>query len=295
MSTTSKTVLVTAGFGNQARSVIPRLNQAGYRVRAMRSANRPGPGPKDLGAHEVVIGDAANPEDAFTALQGVQAVYHVGPTFHPLEKAMGFNMIEQALKAGVEHFIFSSVLHPILTGLPQHAIKRDIEERLIQSSLNFTILQPSDYMQMTALSVVPDHNLYMMAYENDNLEALVDLEDVAEVLVKVLREGPIHFGATYELTSDENLRKGDIVKRLTEAFGRPFVLQKYPASFEHRPDIFGDVDDAHARHQMETLKQVHAWYDRYDFIGNGNVLRLLLGRNPTSFTEFARRHFGIGT
>ena len=293
MSDTSRTVLVTAGFGNQARSVIPRLSQAGFRVRAMRSSDRPGPGPKDLGAHEVVIGNAADPGDALKAMEGVHAVYHVAPTFHPLEKAMGFNMIEQAQKAGVEHFIFSSVLHPIITGLPQHAIKRDIEEQLLQSRLNFTILQPSDYMQMTVLSAVPDHSLYMMAYENDNLEALVDLDDVAEVLVKVVREGPAHFGATYELSSEQNLRKEDVVKCLTEAFGRPFALQKYPASFEHRPDIFGHVDEAHARHQMETLKQVHAWYDRNDSIGNGNVLRMLLGRKPTPFTEFLRKHFAI--
>jgi len=293
MSESTKTVLVTAGFGNQAHSVIPRLRAAGFRVRAMRASNRPGPGPLDLAAHEVVVGDAASADDAARALAAGHAVYHVGPTFHPLERQMGFNMIEQAKQAGVEHFVFSSVLHPILTGLPQHAIKRDIEERLLESRLNFTILQPSDYMQMTVLSVVPEHNLYMMSYVHDNLEALVDLDDVAEVLVKVVLEGPLHYGATYELTSGENLRKEDIVQSLAQAFGRPFALQRYEVSFDHRPDIFGNVDEAHARHQMETLRVVHNWYDKNDFVGNGNVLRLLLGRTPTSFADFCRKHFGL--
>ena len=290
---TDKNVLVTAGFGNQAKSAIPRLNAAGFRVRAMRAADRSGPGPKDIGAHEVVIGDAANPDDAFRAMEEIHAVYHIGPTFHPLEREMAFNMIEQAKRAGVEHFVFSSVLHPIIYGLPQHAIKRAIEEHLVESGLNFTILQPSDYMQMTAMSVVPDHSIYVMTYENDNREALVDLDDVAEVLVKVIREGPAHYGATYELSDGQNPSKADLVASLSEAFGRPFALHKMPASFDHRPEIFGQVDEAHARHQMETLKAVHNWYDHHDFIGNANVLRMLLGREPTSFTQFVRRHFGL--
>jgi uncharacterized protein YbjT (DUF2867 family) len=295
MAETVKTVLVTSGFGNQAKSVIPKLNAAGFRVRVMRAHDRPGPGPRDIGAQEVVIGDATDPEDAFQAMQDVHAVYHVGPTFHPREREMGFNMIEKAKRAGVEHFVFSSVLHPILKALPQHAIKRDIEEHLLQSGLNFTILQPSDYMQMTVMSAVPEHSLYMCAYENDNAEALVDLDDVAEVLVKVIGEGSRHYGATYELSGDGNPTKADLARSLSEAFGRPFKVQQYPASFEHRPEIFGDVDEAHARHQMETLKKVHNWYDNYAFIGNGNVLRMLLGRDPTSFTQFCRRHFGLET
>ena len=293
MTDTGRTVLVTSGNGNQARSVIPRLAAAGFRVRAMRASDRPGPGPADLGAHEVVIGDAANPDDALRAMQGVSAVYHVGPTFHPREREMGFTMIAQARRAGVEHFVFSSVLHPILYGLPQHAIKRAIEENLVESGLNFTILQPSDYMQMTVLSVLPEQSAYMCAYEKDNREALVDLDDVAEVLVKVLREGAMHYGATYELSAEGNPRKADLVAALGEAFGRSFSLVHYPASFEHRPEIFGHVDSAHAAHQMDTLRAVHAWYENHDFIGNANVLRMLLGREPTSFVQFIRRHFGL--
>lgn len=293
MSEVAKTVLVTAGNGNQARSAIPRLVKAGLRVHAMRRVDRPGPGPRELGASKVVIGDAADPSDALRAMEGVHAVYHVGPTFHPRERDMAINMIDQARRAGVAHFIFSSVLHPILFGLPQHAIKREIEEYLVQSKLNFTILQPSDYMQMTVLSVVPDQGLYVMLYLNDNREALVDLDDVAEVLTKVVKEGPAHYGATYELTDGQNPTKADLVAGLSEAFGRPFSLMKYPASFEHRPEIFGDVDKSHARHQMETLKVVHDWYDHHDFIGNGNVLSMLLGRQPTTWVQFLRKHFGL--
>jgi uncharacterized protein YbjT (DUF2867 family) len=284
-----KTVLVTAGFGNQARSVIPRLGAAGFGVRAMRARDRPGPGPLDLGAHEVVVGDAANPRDAFEALQGVHAVYHVGPTFHPLERQMGFNIIEQAGKAGVEHFVFSSVLHPILTGLPQHAIKRDIEERLLESGLNFTILQPSDYMQMSAQGYLADHGIFIVSFDLDNRQALVDLDDVAEVLARVLREGPAHYGATYELTSNDNLTAHEIAAALSQATGRKVNAAQIPTSDEQLAGFFGVTDLATVSYQVNTLRTVSAWYDKFDFIGNANVLRMLLGREPTSYLEFARR------
>lgn len=291
----AKTVLVTAGNGNQARSVIPRLAAAGFRVRAMRRTNRAGPGPADLGAHEVVVADASRPGDAFDAMQGVDAVYHVGPSFHPHEREMGFNMIEQAQRCGVRHFVFSSVLHPILTGLPQHLIKRDIEERLVQSGLGFTVLQPADYMQMAALGVLADRSQFVLGWDLDRRQAMVDLDDVAEVAVTVLSEGERHDGATYELACGDNLTAHDLAAALTEVFGRPFTARRYVPSYEPAPEIFGYYDEAHTRHQMEVYKVVNDWYDRHDFVGNGNVLGLLLGRRPTSFAEFARKHFGLGT
>ena len=38
------------------------------------------------------------------------------------------------------------MLHAITTDLVQHEIKRDIEEHLLSSGLDFTILQPANYM-----------------------------------------------------------------------------------------------------------------------------------------------------
>lgn len=293
MTGTAKTVLMTAGYGNQARLAIPKLAQAGFKVRAMRRSDPPGPGPRDLGAAEVVVGDATNPADALSAMEGVDTVYHIGPTFHPRERDMAFNMIEQAKRAGVEHFIFSSVLHPTLFGLPQHAIKREIEEHLAISKLNFTILQPSDYMQRTAAGALIDKDQYVTPYGNDYREALVDLEDVAEVLVKVVREGPLHYGATYELTDGHNPTKADLVAGLSEAFGRPFSLVKLPADSFYDPEMYGDVDEETLRYQMYMLRTVLNWYEHHEFVGNGNVLAMLLGRQPTTWVQYLRKHFDL--
>lgn len=280
-------VLVTAGYGNQARLVIPALAAAGLRVRAMRRSERPAPGPLDLGAVDVIVGDAGDREDAARALDGVDVVYHVGPMLHPREREIGLNVIEQAQAAGVEHFVFSSALHPVLSEMPQHGLKREIEERLIESGMNFTILQPSDYMQMTVMSVLLDQGLYLLSFPPDRRHALVDLADVAEVATKVITEGPAHYGATYELSSADNLNALEIATVLSRILDRPITAQQIESSFEH----LAALDDANRQYQTDILTTIFRWYGTHDFIGNPNVLAMLLGREPTSFSSFCARYY----
>src|SRR3546814_18550215 len=72
-------VLVTAGAGHQGKSLIPKLAQAGFRVRAVRRSEGKGDELKALGAHEVFIGDLGDEATSFEALKAVDAVYHIGP------------------------------------------------------------------------------------------------------------------------------------------------------------------------------------------------------------------------
>jgi hypothetical protein len=113
-------------------------------------------------------------------------------------------------------------------------------------------------------------------------------------LVTVLTEGEAHYGATYELSSGDNLSGHGIAESLSRAFGRPFTAKQFEHKYDQPiPDILGHYDEAHSRHQMSVFKVVIDWYNRYDFIGNGNVLRALLGRDPISFFEFVRKRFDI--
>jgi uncharacterized protein YbjT (DUF2867 family) len=77
-------ILVTAAFGNQGRRLIPRLASAGARVRALRHAPDGAPALQALGATEVIIGDAADAGALRGAMSGIDAVYHIGPSAHPL-------------------------------------------------------------------------------------------------------------------------------------------------------------------------------------------------------------------
>ncbi|MCJ1457751.1 hypothetical protein MMC28_008120 [Mycoblastus sanguinarius] len=120
---------------------------------------------------EVVQADLAQPDDCKRILEGVRAVFHVGPAFHPRETEIGSNMISASLTKNPRpcHFIYSSVLHPSLRKLLNHDSKRPIEETLIESSLPYTILQPSHFMDMFPIAHLAsqDQPVYTARWEPD--------------------------------------------------------------------------------------------------------------------------------
>ena len=139
-------ILVNAANGQQGRLLVPKLVKAGMAVRACVQSERSAAEMRDAGVADVLVGEISQPDLIARAVAGAEKVYHVCPGIHPQEREIGFAWIDAARAAGVRHFVFSSVLHPLITALVQHEIKRDIEEHLIDSGLDFTILQPSIYM-----------------------------------------------------------------------------------------------------------------------------------------------------
>ena len=272
-------ILVTAAYGNQGSRLIPKLAAAGARVRALRASPGGEAALIALGAAEAVIGDAADPDVLARAMVGVESVYHVGPSAHPRERAMGFAVVDAGRKAGVRHVVLSSVLHPMLRALIQHELKRDIEEYLIESGLDFTILQPADYMQVLRCQRAFETGELQLAWNVDRRQSVVDLEDIAEVAAKVLLEGPAHYGATYELSAPGCFTGHDIGKIIARVTGRPIrVIEVDPA--ERMRDHFKDAPGGD--YQLRVFQAIREWYGAHDFVGNPNVLTMLLGRTPTS-------------
>src|SRR3546814_2932836 len=70
---------------------------------------------------------------------------HIGPGGAGNEVEMGLAMLRGAKRAGVRHVVMSSIYHTMIDIL-QHRYKRDIEEKIVESGLNFTILKFHDYM-----------------------------------------------------------------------------------------------------------------------------------------------------
>jgi uncharacterized protein YbjT (DUF2867 family) len=108
---------------------------------------------------------------------------------------MGFAIVNAARAAGVQQFVFSSVLHAITTDLVQHEIKRDIEEHLLSSGLEFTILQPSNYMLPLKLRPVFERGVFELSWSLERRQSLVDLGDVTDVARIVLTDSARHAGA----------------------------------------------------------------------------------------------------
>jgi uncharacterized protein YbjT (DUF2867 family) len=281
-------ILVTAANGNQGRLLMPKLLAAGLPVRACVQSEASAARLRALGAAEVLAGDITEPDLMARAVSGVEKVYHVGPTIHPREREMGLALVDAAQAAGVRHFVFSSVLHAITTDLVQHEIKRDIEEHLLSSGLEFTILQPSNYMLPLKLRPVFERGVFELSWSLERRQSLVDLRDVTDVAVMALTDSARHAGATYELAGPGRYTAHELGDIISRVLGRRIEVREIDADTYLRAWT-GDTDPREVSHQVRVLRAITARYSSHDFVGNPNVLTWLLGRPPTTFEDFVRR------
>lgn len=56
-------------------------------------------------------------------------------------------MVDATIRAGVRRFVFSSAIHPVLSGLVHHAAKAVVEEAVLNSELEYSFLHPTVYFQ----------------------------------------------------------------------------------------------------------------------------------------------------
>lgn len=276
-------ILLMAAGGNQGRLLLPKLHEAGIEVRAVHHVADDVSGLKARGAAEVMVGDAIDRGFAREAVAGVDAVYYLTPTAHPQEREMAWGMIDAACEAGTGHFIYSSVLHPIASAMLQHKAKRDIEERLLEANIPFTVLQPADYMMPHIIAEAINSRVWRQLYDLDRVQAMVALDDVAEVVVKVALERETHFGATYQLCSPGNFSGNHIAQAIAEVTGLNITAELVTPDDYFR--AFYGMEDGYS-YPKAMIRSVAMWYGQYDFVGNPNILTWLLGRPPTTLAQF---------
>lgn len=284
------TVLVTAANGNQGQLLVPRLVAAHVDVRACVRTEESARALTDAGVSDVIVGDIADADLLARALSGIEKVYYIGPALHPREREMGFAVIDAARAAGVRHFVFSSVLHAITTDLIQHEIKRDLEEHLLSSGLEFTILQPANYMLRHRLKPAFEMGVFRLSWSLERYQSMVDLADVAEVAMHVLTDTGSHGGATYELVAPGRYTAYDLARVISQVIGREVAAEEIDTDVFLRAAL-GTDDLSLFPYQTRVIRAIGSRYSTHDFIGNPNVLRWLLGREPTTFEQFVRREY----
>ena len=283
-------ILVTAAYGNQGKLLVPKLLAAGLDVRAAVQSQSSADRLRSAGVRDVVVGDICDPAVLSRAVRGAEKVYHVGPTLHPREREMGMALIDAARAEGVEHFVLSSVLHSIVTDLVQHEIKRDVEEHLLASDLEFTILQPSNYMLPLKLRPAFARGVFELSWSLERKQSLVDLDDVTDVAVMALTDSARHAAATYELVSPGRFTAYELGAIISKVLDRPIAVQEIDAD-TYAKTWLGDRDPASSTHQLAVLRSISSRYSAHDFLGNSNVLTWLLQREPTSYEQFVRREW----
>jgi NAD(P)H dehydrogenase (quinone) len=273
-------ILVTGAAGKTGQALIAALAEQVEPVRAFVRRDAA------VGAAEVVLGDMQSWADFRQAADGVRAIYHIPPNMHPAEVQIGRNAIAAAQAAGVERFVYHSVLHPQIEAMPHHWSKLRVEEMLLASGLDVTILQPAVYMQnvLGQRDSIQATGVYTVPYPEGTRLSLVDLPDVAEAASRVLREDG-HGGATYELCSPDSPTQTEIASLIGTYLNQRIDVRQI--SVEQWKSEVNSLSE----YAIDTLIAMFEYYAAHGMTGSPNVLRWLLGREPTDFETFIRREF----
>jgi uncharacterized protein YbjT (DUF2867 family) len=267
------TILAVGAAGKFAGLVIPALAGRGAKVRGFIRNAEQRDAVRAQGAAEVAIGDLSDRASVAAALKGVDKVFYIAPVMLPNEAEVGKAFVAAAIEAGVHRFVFSSVIHPVLSALPNHAEKAPVEEAVLDSNLEYTFLHPTVLFQNYAAAwrKLLETGVVAEPWSNDTSFSRVDYRDVAEVAAIALTEDRLLYG-TFELCAEGIFNRHQVAKLLSDVLGRDIKAARID------PDALGDA--------AKPLRPMFDHYDRYGLRGSAVTLRAILGREPRSLRAY---------
>lgn len=190
---TTTPVLVTGGTGTLGRHLVPRLQEAGCRVRVLsRTSREPAEG------IEFVTGDLATGEDVEAAVEGVESIVHcAGSGKGDDEKAR--NLVRAAAGANVRHLVYISVVGadrtPITSGVDRAMFgyvgaKRTAELIIANSGVPYTTLRATQFHDLVLMMAQGMAKLPVIPVPAGLRVQPIDTAEVAARLAQLALGGP---------------------------------------------------------------------------------------------------------
>ncbi len=269
----NETILAVGASGKFAGMVIPELAKRGAMVRGLVHSPAHAPAVGAAGAKEVVVGDLRDTASIAAALRGVDHVFYIAPAALADEANVGRAFVAAAIDAGVRRLVFSSVIHPVLAGLPNHALKTPVEEAVLHSDLEYTFLHPTVLFQnyAAAWDGIVKTGVVAEPWSNDTRFSRVDYRDVAEAAAIALTEDRLLYG-TFELCAEGWLDRHEVAALIGEVLGRGITPRR--------------IDPDSLPPEAQTLRPMFDHYDRIGLRGNPLTLTAILGREPRTLRAF---------
>jgi uncharacterized protein YbjT (DUF2867 family) len=281
------TVLVTGATGNVGSQVVRELLARGVPVCAfVRDADRAA---ARLGADaELFVGDLSDPVSVRRALSGVDRVF-LSSADGPEKVGQEAGVVDAAAAAGVEHIVkASTMLARAGSPLPPLDWNGRSEEHLRRSGVPATLLRSGFYMTNLLMAADQVRAGSLVAPAGDGRIAMVDPRDIGVVGALALTE-PGHAGRSYRLTGPAAITYSEVAGELSYATGTPVAYVDAPEDaaragleaagmpgwlVEHLVGLFGLVREGVLAEVTDTI-------------------RVVTGRDPRSFAEFARDHVEV--
>ena len=266
-------VLAVGAAGPTASLVVPEMLKRNVSVRAFVHKQEDEPIVQKLGVTDIAVGELSDVAAVTKALEGMEAVFYIAPAALENEAEVGKQFVAAAKQAGVRRVVFSSVIHPVLSELINHADKAPVEEALLDSGMEYVFLQPAMFFQNFAAgwAKTKESGVYGEPWSTETRFTRVDYRDVAEVAAMALTEDRLLYG-TFELCAEGNMNRHDLAALMSEVLGKQVkpIKIKLPAQANMPP----------------KLTRMFDWYDKHALLGNSTTLRAILGREPRTLRSF---------
>jgi uncharacterized protein YbjT (DUF2867 family) len=239
-------LLLTGATGLVGSALLRRLLAGGNPVRCLVR------NPRRLGAQrvrvQIALGDLTDPPSFRNALRGVHTVVHLAASIRDqprgsIEELNGiatWRMVHAAQRAGVERFVFFSVLDASTHHRARFFRAKALAEQAVrESDMHSTVFAPSIVYapgdpwltlleRLALLPVVPISGRGRAVYQP------IWAEDVADCVMASLRNGEGDRNERFELAGPETLSHTDIVRLVLRSLQRRRPLVHLPTPIVSR-------------------------------------------------------------
>jgi uncharacterized protein YbjT (DUF2867 family) len=234
-------ILVAGSTGVLGSEIVRRLIARGERVRAMvRATSDPEKVDrlKKAGA-EIVRADLKEPSTLVAACAGANAVISTvttiltsqpGDSFEATDGEGNKALVDAAKKAGVAKFVFVSFDTGKSPDNPLSNAKKDMEEHLRESGLDYTILHSSLFFESwlgPMLFADPAAGTAKVYGEGTDKIRYIAVADVAEFAVQSLSR-PAARKAVIPIGGPDEVSQRDAVRIFEEVYGKKFNVIEVP-------------------------------------------------------------------
>lgn len=267
---TAKKVLVAGATGYLGSHVVRELHARGYAVRAL--ARKPDKARRlDLPCDEIFVGEATEVETLSGVCDGIDVVISsLGirsldrhPTVEEVDYGANMNILSEAKKSGVEHFIFVSVLKG--EELRSQNRVMDARERVCDalkaSGLRYTIARPSGFFNdMEGIFDMARSGRFALIGKGDILLNPIHGADLAHELVNSIEQQE-RWNTAFDIGGPDVLTMKEIGYMAFTALGKSPSYVSIPAWLIGTAGFVAQPFNMNAASMLQTIATMGAITD----------------------------------
>lgn len=280
----SKPIFVVFGAtGAQGGAVVRSLLRNGkYHIRGL-TRNVESEAAKKLKAQgvELVKGDMHNREDLKQVFKGAEVAFVLTNFWDPSsmgkEYEIGKVIVDEAIAAGVKHFIWSTLppAEKVSNGkykVPHFDDKAKVDEYIKSKGLPASFIEPGFYYQNFKTFFPPkkeEDGTYVLSLPATSSITAVDIEDIGDAVV-YMEEHRNEFLGKYVPFYGSHMSPQEYVDQLSAYTGQKVKLNLIPR------DVYAKFNFPGAH----ELAEMFGWFDEFTYHGPGADLEIRKKVNP---------------